>query len=217
MTIQTQSRFKNTPDNVSEIISKLVENKEPIVSIRSSNIPEKNPAILKSRGKNRENRLPDEYKTAIAEIENHVGMSSELTYSGKVWILIGEKADNSIESINVGQTTNIYNEISKIVWDILIKHEGAYYDEIQNYKCFSFYEVDVDAVLSDFIKKNVPDAMNSLPYEMVKDYYAEVLVAYSTSAKNWNCSFGGIDSRFINWLNKEYDNKYEFDRSRGGN
>ena len=222
MKVQNGSRFLKA--NIDKELLQKITSKNGIVTIIVSEIPaltlERIADIKNRRGNRREELLPEEYKKKRTTIAEYKLLSSEngSKYEGGVWLLIGSPEESLSIPINVGQSLDIKEEILGIAWDIMIKQNGPYYDELQKYKSFSFYEVDSDEIIRAFIKES-SDEENELKrlqeaaYKMAKDYFAEVLTAHGTAAKNWNCYSAGIDSRFISWLQSQSD-EYKFDRSR---
>lgn len=211
MKTQSKSRFK-TPNKNNFNPKELISEENLIIEVIKP-LPKFNPDIISCRGKKRNELLPPEYKNTIALLEKNIAENDDCTYIGRVWILFGVNSDQTKSPINVGQTTDLFGEISKIIWDIMIKQKGPYYEEINNYDSFKFFELKPENIISSVWGNE--NQLIKLAYDMVKDYYAEVLLAYVTSARNWNSSVSGVDKRFLEWLEKE-NSDYAFDSSRKG-
>lgn len=133
----------------------------------------------------------DEY----GKIENVDVEKSNNKQSGRVWILVGrENIDSEAVSLQVGQSLDILKEIKLDVREMFSENNEKrffYKDLKEKYDCLEFYELPIDQYLEKYACENIKEVI----YEIAKEYYAEALVAYNTSSRNWGFYNSGMDKR----------------------
>ena len=191
MNIENNSRFKKTQKSIDHTERLIQESKKIVTVTKRSTVAGINSSI-------------DNY----AKKNELVTMSGR---AGRTWLLIGRKGRRK-ESLNVGQSQDIFEEIRKIIGKIVITKKGPYYRLFQKFDSFTFYEIDIDAYLKAYSPMN-EDEMRDLAYEFAKEYFAEALVAHDTASAHWDFYGSGMDKRFLFHLDKEYEG-YSFEGKR---
>lgn len=133
--------------------------------------------------------------------------------SGKLWLLVGwSTKDGSIDeknpvSVTAGQSLDIFDELIKISGFMFpetedkkinnSKKEKQWRDIREKYVKLIFYEVSIDDYLEAYvcIEGQTIEALKETAFEIVKEYYAEAMLAYTTNAVEWNFYNSGMDKR----------------------